>query len=213
MNLVVLAALWTGWCAIHSILIDTAIIRIAQSRLPQLFRYYRLSYNSLSLVTFVLLADYTSRTHGEVVFSWQGWCGISVRFLLLAISLLLFWSGAKHYDMRYFLGIYQLRVGEAPVLLSNTNDFSATGVFGLIRHPWYLGSLLGLWTVRSEYPRPIFVATVVLSIYLVVGTLLEERKIIQEYGGSYRRYQKQVSMLFPWKWLKVLIKRALARLR
>lgn len=99
------------------------------------------------------------------------------------------------------------------MLLSNTNDFSATGVFGLIRHPWYLGSLLGLWTVRSEYPRPIFVATVVLSIYLVVGTLLEERKIIQEYGGSYRRYQKQVSMLFPWKWLKVLIKRALARLR
>jgi len=138
---------------------------------------------------------------GEAVFAWQGW-GTTARVVLLAAAGLLFRGGAKRYDISYFLGLRQLRMGDVHTLLSNTGDFLATGVFGIIRHPWYLGSLLGIWSILGEYRRPIFNAAVILSLYLVVGTLLEERKIIKEYGSGYRRYQQQVSMLFPWKWLK-----------
>jgi protein-S-isoprenylcysteine O-methyltransferase Ste14 len=44
-------------------------------------------------------------------------------------------------------------------------------------------------------------AGVILSLYLVVGTILEERKLVAEFGESYRAYQREVSMLVPWKWL------------
>jgi protein-S-isoprenylcysteine O-methyltransferase Ste14 len=38
-----------------------------------------------------------------------------------------------------------------------------------------------------------------LSLYLVVGARLEERKLILEFGQTYREYQKQTPMLIPWK--------------
>lgn len=206
MNSVVLAALWIGWCAIHSILIDTTFTSVVKARLPGLVRYYRLLYNGLSLVTFLPLMAYTHRIGGVVIFGWQGLGGAFVRILCLTSAVLLFWNAAKRYDFISFLGIKQLRAGETHILLSTSQDFLPTGVFNIIRHPWYLGSLLAIWTIFGEYPRPLFVASIILSVYLVVGTLLEERKIIQEYGHRYRRYQQQVSMLFPWKWLRNRLK-------
>jgi protein-S-isoprenylcysteine O-methyltransferase Ste14 len=42
----------------------------------------------------------------------------------------------------------------------------------------------------------------VLSLYLVIGAFLEERKLLKEFGDDYRLYKNRVSMLFPWKWIK-----------
>jgi protein-S-isoprenylcysteine O-methyltransferase Ste14 len=43
---------------------------------------------------------------------------------------------------------------------------------------------------------------VILSAYLLIGTLLEERKLVLEFGEKYKAYQRQVSMLIPLKWLR-----------
>lgn len=201
MSLMPLSALWVGWCAVHSLLIDPAVSGAIERRWPGLTRYYRLLYNALAVLTLAPLAIITDLAAGPPVFAWQGW-GNSVRLLLLVCALLLFRGGAKKYDMQYVLGLKQLRTGKTPLLLTDTADFSADGVFGLVRHPWYLGSLLLIWSALPVYPLPKFVAAVILSCYLVLGTLLEERKIIARHGASYRAYQQQVSMLFPWKWLK-----------
>jgi protein-S-isoprenylcysteine O-methyltransferase Ste14 len=201
MNIIVLCIFWIGWCAMHSLLIAPSCTSLINNRIPRLVRYYRLVYNGLSLATLLPLAVHTWEIGGETVFGWPRGSA-SVRVLLLMVAGLLFWGGGKRYDIKYFLGLKQLRTGHAHTLLSNTGDFHATGVFAITRHPWYLGSLLAIWSILGEYPRPIFCAAVILSLYLVVGTLLEERKILQEHGSSYRRYQHQVSMLFPWKWLK-----------
>jgi protein-S-isoprenylcysteine O-methyltransferase Ste14 len=53
----------------------------------------------------------------------------------------------------------------------------------------------------AEYRLPVFLAVCIMSIYLVVGTVLEEKKIVAIYGDSYCRYRQRVSMFFPWKWL------------
>ena len=42
----------------------------------------------------------------------------------------------------------------------------------------------------------------ILTVYVVIGTHLEERKLVAEFGDEYREYQQTVSMLFPWKWIK-----------
>ena len=206
MALLILSALWILWCGTHSALIDPLIAGGIKHRFPGVVRYYRLLYNGLSLSTFVPLMLYSRGEGGGVVFGWQGW-GEMLRMLLLVVALLLFWRGAKRYDLRFFLGLDQLASGKTTVLLSSSENFSATGIFSLTRHPWYLGSLLFLWSIFSEYSRSVFIAVLILSLYLIVGTFLEERKILREHGDSYRRYQQQVSMLFPWKWLKARLKR------
>jgi len=45
----------------------------------------------------------------------------------------------------------------------------------------------------------------ILTSYLIVGTYLEEKKLVREFGENYRNYQKKVSMLIPYTWLKKLI--------
>jgi len=205
MDTTAVMVLWICWCSMHSILIDFRVTQWVKRCLPGLLRYYRLLYNGLSLFTLWPLVTYTREADGEVLFSWQGW-GVSVRILLLLSALILFWSGAQRYDIRSFLGITQLKAGQTRLLLSTSCDFLPIGVFGITRHPWYLGSLFCIWTLYTEYSIPVFCAAIILSLYLVVGSQLEERKIIREYGNSYRRYQQQVSMLFPWKWLKTHLK-------
>ncbi|MFO7695189.1 MAG: hypothetical protein R6V57_19050 [Vicinamibacterales bacterium] len=37
------------------------------------------------------------------------------------------------------------------------------------------------------------------SAWIVAGTLLEERDLVADFGDVYRRYQRQVPMLFPWR--------------
>jgi len=42
----------------------------------------------------------------------------------------------------------------------------------------------------------------VIDAYFLIGAFLEERKLVREYGMAYVRYRRQVSMFFPWKWVK-----------
>jgi len=204
MNMVVLSVLWMCWCAMHSILINVSFLSAVKRNAPGLTRYYRLLYNGFSLFTFVPLLLVTTMVEGPVMVNWEGY-GLPVRSFFLITAFLLFKGGAQKYDLRYFLGIKQLQTGEEHLLLSDTGEFLETGVFGITRHPWYLGSLLFIWSVFDKYTLPVFLGVCIMSLYLVIGTVLEERKIIDLYGDRYRQYQQRVSMLFPWKWLKGLV--------
>ena len=50
----------------------------------------------------------------------------------------------------------------------------------------------------------------ILTVYLIIGTFLEERKLVYEFGDQYRNYQKQVSMLLPLKWLNLKFRKVLS---
>ncbi len=73
----------------------------------------------------------------------------------------------------------------------------------MIRHPWYLGGILIVWA-RDLSLSTILNNTVITS-YFIIGTVLEERKLVREFGEPYREYQRNVSMFFPCKWLKAKI--------
>lgn len=205
MGIVTLSVLWICWCCLHSLLIDASFFRLVKDHLPGLVRYYRLGYNGLSILTVAPLIIATRLAEGQLVFNWGGAAGFVVRGVLLVTAALLFWGGAKEYDLYSFLGVRQLQSGKEQLFLGKNVQFVETGVLAVTRHPWYLGSLLLLWTYRSSYPLPSFLAVSILSFYLVIGTFLEERKILVQCGDSYRSYQRRVSMLFPWKWLKRLL--------
>jgi protein-S-isoprenylcysteine O-methyltransferase Ste14 len=204
--LILLGIFWLVWCAMHSLLIEPEVVDRLQLRLPLLARYYRVLYNVVALSTVLPLFWYSGTIAGEPIIVWQGWFTVG-RYFILAIAIFLFSSGAKRYDLQYFLGIKQLRSGERHVLLSADDGFRAEGIHAVTRHPWYLGSILFVWSILPQYSSGELVAVIVLTVYLVVGSWSEERKILRYYNADYRRYQQRVSMLFPWKWLKQCCKR------
>ena len=123
--------------------------------------------------------------------------------LLIAIAVLLFFLGGRQYDARQFLGINQIKKGTPNRGISDTGELETAGVLGITRHPWYLATILLIWARQLDLS--LIAVNVILTSYLIIGSYLEERKLIREFGENYLTYQERVSMLIPYKWLKFKI--------
>lgn len=198
--------LWLLWCFVHSFLVHPSVVEAIEKGVPSQQRYYRLSYNLFSMFSLSPLVIYTFYDPGQLVFTWSG-IFVIPRMVLLFCSILLFYFGASKYDPLIFLGIRQIKTGRQQQLLCKEQSVDITGVFGLTRHPWYLGSLCLLWSALSAYHLKPFVMVIILSLNLWVGTILEEKKLVTQLGHSYKEYQKNVSMLIPWRWVRKKIDR------
>jgi protein-S-isoprenylcysteine O-methyltransferase Ste14 len=195
----VLALLWAAYCAVHSALISITVTGFFKKLLGHGYRFYRFFFNLFSVGTLGLLAIYSRSSYlrDQPLFTWDGkWR--TLQCCLAALAILLILSGTRHYDMQQFLGIRQMRRSKSG-MTKDSGDFETTGVLGVIRHPWYLAVFILIWA--SELNLAAITINLVLSAYLVVGTFLEERKLVFEFGDRYRSYQKQVSMFIPLKWL------------
>jgi protein-S-isoprenylcysteine O-methyltransferase Ste14 len=170
-----------------------------KARLGDGYCYYRLVYNGVSIVTLAPLLIYGRRIDAPVLYEWHGpmlW----LKFMLLAAAIGLFVMGAQKYDMLSFAGIRQLRSGHRHAVMSETGAIDTSGILGLIRHPWYLGALFFIWSDDAAITVSSLIVDLILTIYVVCGTFIEERKLVVELGDSYRQYQKRVPMLFPTRW-------------
>jgi protein-S-isoprenylcysteine O-methyltransferase Ste14 len=194
--------LWIVWCTLHSILIATPVTDYMKKKLGDQFRFYRLFYNTVSLVTLIPLVYYSISIRQAPVFRWEGHLVI-VKYLLLVTSIYLFVAGGRHYSLSQFLGIRQIKTGRAKRTLSKYETFDASGILSMIRHPWYTAGIIAVWA--SDISLSTFLINIVISAYFVIGTILEERKLLLEFGEKYREYQKNVSMFIPYKWLRAKI--------
>ena len=193
---------WVLWCTLHSALISTTVTDFAKKKLGGGFRFYRLFYNVVSLVTLIPLVYYSHMLREAPVFRWEGPLGI-VQVFLLAVSVYLFVAGGKHYSWARFWGISQIKAGRAGSSLADSSTFVVSGIHRIIRHPWYLGGILIVWA--QDMSASTILINMVISVYFMIGAVLEERKLVLEFGEKYREYQRTVSMLFPWRWLKARI--------
>lgn len=199
MEYFLLALLWTTWCIVHSAMITMTVTNYLKSRLGSHFRFYRLFYNGLAMVTLIPVAVYSYSVQSEPVFRWGGYLRI-FQVLLFLIAVLLFLAGIKHYDALQFLGIRQLKERTNQDGLTKSGGLNATGVLGMIRHPWYVGAIAFIWARQLDVSA--IIVNMILTAHLIIGTYLEERKLLVEFGDAYRRYQKDVPMFVPYKWLR-----------
>ncbi len=71
-----------------------------------------------------------------------------------------------------------------------------SGPYRYVRHPLYLFMLLLIWsTPRLSTDQLLF--NVLWTAWIVVGTKLEERDLLADFGQTYRGYQLSVPMLIP----------------
>jgi methanethiol S-methyltransferase len=123
-----------------------------------------------------------------------------IQILLLGAAVLLFFLGARSYDLSLLLGFKQIREGTANEEIAGAGELDTSGVLSIVRHPWYLATILLIWARQLDISA--IVVNVILTSYLIIGTHLEERKLVLNFGEKYRSYQRRVSMLIPLKWMK-----------
>jgi protein-S-isoprenylcysteine O-methyltransferase Ste14 len=182
-------------------MISLTALRYINTGFGVYFRFYRLFYNFVALSTVIPLIYYSYNLKGDVIFIWQGYIMI-LKYVLLIFTLILFLSGYLKYDTSAFIGIRQINSGKKYTALSSSGKLDSSGILGIVRHPWYLAALIFIWISYREMYVSRLTVNIILTIYLVAGTILEERKLIIELGDDYRNYMSKVSMLFPYKWMK-----------
>lgn len=186
------ALMWLSFGLLHTFLAGPT----AKASLKGLFgRAYRLAYNGFATLHLgAIFLGGRWYLAGKIqsfdlpalaTYSLLAMQGLGLIVLLLAL---------KQYDRGLFLGTKQLT--------ANTNDtidgdepLNTGGLNRYMRHPIYTGSFLLLWgLIGSDFG----LATAFwASLYLVVGTYFEERKLVAKYGDSYRAYQQSVPAFFP----------------
>ncbi len=200
----ILAILWIAWCLIHSGMISLTVTTRLRLFMGNYYRLYRLIYNALAVATIMPIILFERLLGGEALLPWSAPL-MAFRVFLALLALKLFIDGAKHYDLAQFLGIRQIRSGVAHNLINEKGALDIRGIFLVVRHPWYLGAILLIWVRALDTAT--LVANLILTIYLIAGTHLEERKLLLEYGEEYRSYQEKVSMLIPFKYMASIIRK------
>ena len=199
MKYAILSILVIAWCFLHSAMISVSVTEYLHTRLGPAFRFYRVFFNVVSALTLIPVVLYASFLRTEPIFRWYGYMRI-IQVLLLGTAALLFFCGASRYDAGQLLGFKQIRERDANKEITGAGELDTSGVLSIVRHPWYLATILLIWARQLDISA--ILVNAILTFYLIVGTYLEENKLILEFGEKYRSYQRRVSMLIPIKWIK-----------
>lgn len=197
MRLAEIALAWGAYFALHSVLAANATKAYVARRWPRLVPAYRAAFNLIALVALLPVLWLVYATGGTWLWRWHGALAWLMNGLAVA-ALLAFAASTRAYDMGEFLGLRQLRQPAA----QDAQSFSLSFFHRYVRHPWYCFGLVLLWA--HDMNGPLLVSAVAITLYLVIGSRLEERKLIAKYGQQYRNYMNRVPglMPLPWKYLK-----------
>lgn len=193
MSYLLIASLWAAYCALHSFLISVRFTRFLQRRLGRAYAFYRLFYVVLSFVLLVPLIRYTDHANSSALITYPAPVD-TLRSILTIGSLVLFaWAFFFNYDCLSFFGLRQILALRKPDRPSA--GISKRGLLGVVRHPMYLALIIYLWS--QIFSVMDLMVAAILTIYVIIGTCLEERKLVLEFGDSYIRYQQEVPMFIP----------------
>lgn len=75
-------------------------------------------------------------------------------------------------------------------------SFKTPLLYKWVRHPMYAGFLMAFWaTPHMTVGRLVFAVT--CTLYIVIGSRLEEKDLLVLFGDPYRRYQQRIGRLIP----------------
>ena len=180
------------YAVIHSLLASLTVKAWVRARFgPIADRWYRITFNLLALV-FWLPVSYLLRILPD-----QMLYQISAPWIFLAMGGQVFGGilvlvGLLQTDIWHFLGFRQLTTPDVDA----ETPLTIRGLYRWVRHPLYSGSFLIIW-LNPVMTRNLLVLTFWLSVYLIVGAKLEERRLVHAFGDAYRQYQQRVPMFIP----------------
>lgn len=188
-----IALAWFAYFVLHSVLAATGVKAWIGRHWPRVMPAYRLAFNLLAVLTLLPVLWLVYGTAGEWLWRWQGaWAWLANGLALAA--MLGFLATGRSYDMAEFLGLRQLH---KPVS-DDAETFSVSLIHRFVRHPWYCIGLVLIWS--RDMNGPLLVSALMITAYLVIGSKLEEGKLIASIGEPYRRYMAQVPGLIPLPW-------------
>ncbi len=185
-----LAFLWILYCSIHSLLASIIVKLYFKKKSEKFFRYYRLFYSIFAGATLVMLLMYqysfqsVKLIQSLVVKYIAGFILVIPGLWIMLISI-----------FKYFRLLSGIRSLYEPV---PAVKLRIDGIHKYARHPLYTGTLIFTWGLFLIFPfLNNLIAVLVITLYVLIGIRLEEKKLLLEFGDSYKAYRSKVPMLIP----------------
>lgn len=178
------------WGLIHSLLASLKVKELVR-RWPagRSARVYRFFYNVFACLSFLpVLALMFLIPDRTLYFIPLPWSGLMVIGELLAVAALVI--GFRQTDAWEFLGFRQPGEGDEPPKLSTS------GLYRHVRHPLYTAGLAFIWLMLLMTVN-ILAIDVALTVYVVIGATIEERKLQREFGQEYVDFMATTPMFIP----------------
>lgn len=117
---------------------------------------------------------------------WSPWQVFSWLFLILSLYLAI-------HGM-----VLLVRMGKPQGDLENTTRLVTTGLYGLIRHPFYASLIcLGMGAFLKQINPFTTTLVIINNIALLITAMVEEVEMMIKFGDEYRKYMKVTKMFIP----------------
>lgn len=172
------------FATLHSLLampqVKAKLRQLTGRRLP----WYRLTYNLFALAMFgwVMLAWQST----QVLYLVPGVLNLIMQGLQL-LTLVAMLVCLRKTGLSSFLGF---------VAEDRSDTLCTSGCHAIVRHPLYLLGLL-FFLLNPVMTTRWLTLSILGTAYLVLGALIEERRLLQHFKTDYARYQQRVPFLFP----------------
>ncbi len=194
-HLITIALLWLGYFVIHSLLASITIKQWVATHHPYWMPGYRMGFNVLSVVLLLPILLLSYQWHSEPLWQWPSILGWVMNAIAL-LTVVAFYYSLRYYDMAEFSGTRQWR--ERNRLVTDQENFVIGDFHRFVRHPWYTMGIILIWC--RELDAVMLVSAIMLTLYFVIGSRIEEKKLRHYYGETYQRFQQRVPGLIPRPW-------------
>lgn len=202
-SIIKIAAATILFAGIHSLLAARATKRKAAALVGDRRRnaLYRPFYNVLAVVTFGALVIYGAKLPDRELYRIRSPFARVMQFIQLYFLLFLL-NGVRQIGFSNFAGLPNILLwirgsspvpfepeAQGPVLGDDARRMKTTGPFRFTRHPLNFGMLPILW-LMPKMTVNLAVFNTITTLYLIVGSLHEEKRLKESYGRAYKDYQE-----------------------
>jgi len=157
---------------------------------PEMDRWYMTFYTIFAAITFlpmaVMLLLFPGRKLYVIRSPWR-WLMVAVQ-LLSAAWIVKGFTDAPH----------RFSISQQLSKLKEAKPLEPRGVYCYVRDPFLISGLLGMWMTPFMTTK-LLVTYLLASVYLYLGSLHWETRLLAQFGKEYNDYQKKVPRMIPWK--------------
>ena len=178
---------------IHSLLASFKAKDLAEAWLGSVGRkWFRLAYNIFAFISLLpILALAVILPDRSIYIVPSPWSMLLILLQLFGAGIMV--VAVAQTDLWHFAGLRQ--VTEKPNA-SSDHRLETGGLYHFVRHPIYTGGLLFLW-LSPEMSWNSLALKVAFTLYFIFGAMVEEKKLVTEFGDAYRAYRMRTPMLIP----------------
>jgi protein-S-isoprenylcysteine O-methyltransferase Ste14 len=192
MDYLLIASMWIAYCLLHSFLISTVLTDFLTRLLKDYYSFYRIFFVFISVALLIPLIKYTDQLDSNIIITYSPSLNIIHNMFILSSVSIFLWAFFIDYDSLSFFGIRQI-LNRKKKKINTSNDLKRNGLLGVVRHPMYFALIIYLWC--QTFTAIDIIVNIMLTIYIIIGTMLEEKKLVLEFGDAYVKYQQEVPML------------------